>query len=366
MKFKRIKAVLLKETLHIIRDPLSLTLSFLLPLILITIFSQAITFDIKEIKAVYYDLDKSDLSREYISAFKSSGYFKIIEIGRYKEIEKYFAFGKAKVSIVIPQDFSKRIMKGENFAVQIIIDGSDPNYANISLSYIYIISETFFSKKLKFKKLIEPEIRFWYNPELKSKNFIITGLIAVLMVIICALLTSLTISREWERGTMEKIISTPLKGVELILGKMAPYFIIGFIDLILSVFLSIYIFKVPFKGSFLLLGISSSIFLFGGLSIGILISIITKSQLLSTQLSMILTFLPAFLLSGFMFSIENMPKFIQFITYFIPARYFVKILRYIFLKGSPFNFLIFELGLLLIFGFLIFLLANKKFKKELE
>ena len=185
------------------------------------------------------------------------------------------------------------------------------------------------------------------------------------MAVIAALLTSLTIAREWERGTMEQLISTPIKTHELILGKLLPYFMIGFIDVVLSVLLALFLFDVPLKGNIFLLMVLSSIFLFGGLSLGILISIAARSQLVASQISLVATFLPAFLLSGFMYSISNMPAALQVITYVIPARYFVTILKGIFLKGSTLSLLMTEAALLLIFGLLVFAIANKKFKKRI-
>ncbi|MFO0753782.1 MAG: ABC transporter permease subunit, partial [Thermodesulfovibrionales bacterium] len=215
------------------------------------------------------------------------------------------------------------------------------------------------------RPLIDPRARVWYNPELKSRNYIIPGLIAVIMAVIAALLTSLTVAREWERGTMEQLISTPVKTPELITGKLIPYFLIGIADMILSVFLAVFLFGVPLKGSALLLLALSSLFLFGGLSLGILISIVARSQLVASQIAMVATFLPVFLLSGFMYSISNMPAALQVITYAIPARYFVTILKGIFMKGSTIRLLLTETVLLAFFGLAVFALANRKFRKRI-
>ena len=213
---------------------------------------------------------------------------------------------------------------------------------------------------------IDPRVRVWYNPELKSRNFIIPGLIAVIMAVITALLTSLTIAREWERGTMEQLISTPVRVPELILGKLIPYFFIGFIDVIFSVLLAVFLFEVPLRGSPLLLMVFSGIFLFGGLGLGILISVLAKSQLVASQISMVATFLPAFLLSGFMFAISNMPEPLQIMTRIVPARYFVTMLKGIFLKGNGLHLLAFEALFLMIYGLVIFALANLSFRKRIS
>ena len=369
MRLLRVKAIAKKELIQIWRDPLSLAMAFLMPVMLLFIFGYAITLDVNNLKAVVYDLDKSSLSRELVSQFRESGYFTIGDyINDPKDIDKYLNTGKALVSISIPKDFSKDINSGRNAQLQVILDGSDSNTATIALGYISAITELYPQriKGIKITPVIDPRVRVWYNPELKSRNFIIPGLIAVIMAVIAALLTSLTIAREWERGTMEQLISTPVKTPELILGKLIPYFFIGITDVVMSVLLAVFLFEVPLRGSPLLLMALSGIFLFGGLSLGILISITAKSQLVASQISMIVTFLPAFLLSGFMYAISNMPKPLQIITYIIPARYFVSILKGVFLKGSAFRLLAFETLLLTIFGLLVFTVANKKFKKIIE
>lgn len=368
MKLLRIKAIAKKEVVQILRDPLSLVMAFLMPVLLLFIFGYAITLDVNNITTVVNDLDKSRLSREFVSGLSASGYFTIVDaVDNQREIDKYLDSGRAKVAVLIPNDFSKNISTGRNAEVQVIVDGSDSNTAVIALGYISAMSELF-SQKLQgisIKPLIDPRIRVWYNPELKSRNFIIPGLVAVIMAMIASLLTSLTISREWERGTMEQLISTPVRTPELITGKMIPYFLIGFIDVILSVVMAVFLFEVPLRGSLFLLLALSSIFLFGGLSLGILISIVAKSQLVSSQIAMVATFLPVFLLSGFMYAIANMPVVLQAITYVIPARYFVTIVKAIFMKGSAFSFLVYETLLLSIFGIAVFLIANMKFKKRI-
>lgn len=368
MKVLRIKAIAKKELIQIWRDPLSLAMAFLMPVMLLFVFGYAITLDVNNLKTVAYDLDKSSLSRELIAEFRESGYFTVVDnVNEHREIDRYLDSGKAQVAIAIPADFSKNILKGENAGLQVIVDGSDSNTATIAIGYISAVTELY-SQRIKGSRitpLIDPRVRVWYNPELKSRNYIIPGLIAVIMAVIAALLTSLTIAREWERGTMEQLISTPVKTPELILGKLIPYFVIGFIDVILSVMMAVFIFDVPLRGNLVLLAALSSIFLFGGLSLGILISIAAKSQLVASQISMVATFLPAFLLSGFMYAIANMPKPLQIITYAIPARYFVSILKGIFLKGITLKFLVLETVLLAVFGLAVFALANRKFKKRI-
>ena len=365
----RVLAITKKEFLQICRDPLSLAMAFLMPALLLFIFGYAITLDVDRLTTVVHDMDKTSLSRELVRQFVSSGYFTVVgQVERPGEIDHYLDTGRARVAIAIPADFSRKVESGKEVQLQVIVDGSDSNTATIALGYINGLSERF-ARVLGGTgavPLIDPRIRVWYNPELKSRNFIIPGLMAVIMAVIAALLTSLTVAREWERGTMEQLISTPVKVPELIIGKLIPYFVIGLIDVLLSVVLGVFLFGVPLKGSVLLLMALSSVFLFGALSLGILISIVAKSQLMASQVAMVVSYLPAFLLSGFMFSISNMPTPLQIMSHVIPARYFVTILKDIFLKGNPFTFLAFEASLLAVFGLAVFAIANRKFRKRIE
>ncbi len=368
MKFLRIKAIAQKELIQIRRDPLSLAMAFLMPVLLLFIFGYAITLDINNITTIVYDLDRSALSRELVSQLTASGYFSIVRYAEDgKEIDNYLDAGKARVAVSIPRDFSRNIRTGEAAQLQVIVDGSDSNTATIALGYLSALTEIY-SQRIgggRITPLIDPRVRVWYNTELKSRNFIVPGLIAVIMAVIAALLTSLTVAREWERGTMEQLISTPVKTPELIIGKLVPYFLIGFIDMVLAVVMATVLFGVPLRGNVFLLGVISGVFLFGGLSLGIVISIATKSQLVASQISMVATFLPAFLLSGFMFSISNMPKPLQMLTRIIPARYYVAVLKGIFLKGNPLRILVVDAVFLLIFGIIVFAAANRKLKKRI-
>ncbi len=368
MKLRRTWAVAKKEALHIFRDPLSMALAFLMPAILMIIFGYAISLDVNNLKTIIYDLDKSSESRELVRSLESSGYFTVIKYAEDdKDISYYLDSGRAKVAVVIPEDFSKSIQKQTTAALQVIVDGSDSNTATISLGYINAVGEQYSRRLSPFFKasLIDPRLRVWYNDELKSRNFIIPGLIAVIMSIIASLLTSLTIAREWERGTMEQLISTPVKTPELILGKLFPYYAIGMIDVIFSILMAVYVFGVPLKGNiFILLGLSS-LFLIGTLSWGILLSCAAKNQMVASQMAMISTYLPTFLLSGFMFAIFNMPHALQVITHIVPARYFVAILKNIFLKGSPFHYLAYDSLLLACYGGMVLFLTLKIFKKKI-
>ena len=288
-------------------------------------------------------------------------------------MERLIDKGTAMIAMVIHKDFSKYILSNGLAPLQIIIDGSDSNTAQTALGYV---SSVVYSYNQKFVKdalavnsianstLVDLRSRIWFNQDLDSKLFIVPGLVAIIMTIIAALLTSLTIAREWERGTMEQLISTPVRGPELIIGKFAPYFVIGFIDLIISVIMGILLFGVPLRGNPVLLFIISGIFLTGSLMLGIYISVVAKSQLMASQMAMLVSFLPTFMLSGFTYEIFNMPMWVQYITYLVPARYFIVVLRGIYLKGVGIEALWPNIIALLIFSFLTVKLAIMKFKKK--
>ena len=368
ISFRRLIAVVNKEFIHIIRDSRSLAMAFFMPVMLLFLFGYAITLDIKTIDMGIYDMDKTVESRELIDRFKASGYFKIVGIvNGAKEIDRLIDRNIAQMVLVVPNGFSESVKKGIPVNIQGLFDGSDANTTAIAMSYTDAITSRYsLSKGMKGSpSQIDLRLRVWYNPELKSRWFIIPGLIGIIMGVISALLTSLTVSREWEQGTMEQLLSTPIHPVELFLGKIAPYFLIGMIDVIISVAVGVWVFGVPLKGSLLFLFGVSSIFLIGGLSLGILISTVAKSQLVASQAAFLLTLLPAFMLSGFLYSIENMPPFIQKITYGVQSRYFVTVMKDIFLKGNNPLVLIKEILFLILFTAVVFVAAIKKFKKNM-
>ncbi len=325
---------------------------------------------------VVWDQSESPSSRQLVSGFLGSRYFSLrAYLQNYPEVERAVDSGRALMALVIPRDFSSRIESGSRAPVQIILDGSDSNTATIATAYAdaiilaysqgVAINTTGRTGGRMIQTPVDLRPRVWFNADMESKNYIIPGLIAVIMMVIAALLTSLTVAREWESGTMEQLISTPLKGSEMILGKLLPYFAIGMLDVLLAVVMGQFLFRVPLRGNVALLFAMAAIFLAGALSLGIVISIVTKSQLLASQLAMVLTFLPSFLLSGFMYAIANMPHAIQVVTYLIPARYFVALLKGIYLKGIGLEILALEAGLLTVFGAAMVLFANLKFKKKL-
>lgn len=376
MKSLRVWAIARKESIHIMRDPRSLAMGIAIPMLLLVLFGYALTLDVDNVPLVVWDQSPSQESRELVSRFNGSRYFSIRgHVRSYQELERAIDSSQALAALVIPTDFAGQVESGRVTTVQLIVDGSDSNTATIAMGYADVVAKTY-SQDLAVKQFartggLSPEqavslqSRVWFNADMESKNYIIPGLIAVIMMVIAALLTSLTIAREWERGTMEQLISTPIKVPELILGKLLPYFAIGMFDVLLAVLMGEFLFEVPLRGSPALLFSMAAVFLAGALSLGMVVSIVTKSQLLASQLAMVLTFLPSFLLSGFMYAIGNMPRPIQLITYLIPSRYFVTLLKGIYLKGVGLEILALEAGLLTVFGAVMVLLANVKLKKKL-
>jgi ABC-2 type transport system permease protein len=376
MKPLRLLAIARKEFIHIGRDSRSLGMAIAIPMLLLVLFGYALTLDVDEVPMVIWDQSETVASRRLISGFTGSHYFSLkAYVRNYRELEHMIDSSQALVGVVVLRDFSDRIESGRPAKVQVIVDGSDSNTATIAMGYAEVVAQNY-SHQVAVEDIrraggrvpqagLDMHPRVWFNADMESKNYIIPGLIAVIMMVIAALLTSLTVAREWERGTMEQLISTPVKVPELIFGKLVPYWVIGMLDVLLAVLMGQFVFSVPLRGSVPLLFGMAAIFLAGALSLGMVISIVTKSQLLASQLAMVLTFLPSFLLSDFMYAISNMPKPIRVITYLIPARYFVTLLKGIYLKGVGLEILAVEAGLLMIFSAAMLLVANLKFKKKL-
>jgi ABC-2 type transport system permease protein len=376
MNLRRVGAVARKEFLHIVRDPRSLGMAIAIPMLMLLLFGYALTLDVDNVPLIVWDQSGTPDSRELISRFDGSPYFAITRyVDNGRDVDRAIDAGEAMMGLVVPRDFARQLADGSDAPVQIVVDGSDSNTATIAIGYADVVTEVFSQERAlsQIQRLGGPRVqvpldvrsRVWFNAELESKNYIIPGLIAVIMMVIAAMLTSLTVAREWERGTMEQLISTPVRAPELVLGKLVPYFAVGLLDVLLAVLLGEFLFHVPLRGNVALLFGLASIFLMGVLAMGITISIAARQQLLASQLAMTLTFLPSFLLSGFMFAIVNMPKPIQIITYLVPARYFIAVLKGIYLKGVGLEILSVDAGLLVVFGAVMVLVANLRFKKKL-
>jgi len=371
---KRIRAVAYKEFIQIKRDPRSLALALAIPIFLLLIFGYGLSLDIDHVRTVVWNQDSSQFSRDFLLNFQNSKYFKIIRYtDNYRDIERMIDSGQVLMALVVPKDFSHYIRSGKTAPLQLLVDGSDANTATIAMGYvravvskynINLLAGAFAQRGITPASSIDARSRIWFNMGLTSTWFILPGVIAMIMMIIAALLTSICVAREWERGTMEQLISTPVKATELIIGKFIPYFTIGLFDLTVGLVMARFLFKVPFRGSYFLLFILSSLFLTGALSQGILISVVAKTQLMASQLATLTTMIPTMLLSGFIYPIFNMPKFVQLVTYFIPARYYIIILRESFLKGGTLEVMWDEATFLLLFAFIMLGFAIRKFHKK--
>ena len=371
MNYRRLKAVAKKELLHIVRDARSLYLALALPLVMLLLFGFALTLDVDRILTYVYDQDHTPQSRELLDQFRSSRYFQIErDVNDYKTIERGIDSNAILLSIIVPKDYAKRLLSGQEAPVQLLIDGSDSNTAGIALGYAGAIVQTYAARLRAAAQSghtgqgppVDPRIRVWYNSDLKSKNFIVPGLIAVTMMIIASMLSSLTIAREWENGSMEQLLSTPVRPRELVLGKLLAYFLLGLTDILICVIVGVFIFQVPFRGNVLFLFVTCCLFLFGALSMGIYVSAGARTQLQAYQMGMLSSFLPGYILSGFVYSISEMPKVIQVISYVVPARYFVTILTGVFLKGVGLRVLWVETSMLAGYAAIVFVLATRKMR----
>ena len=376
MNPRRLWAVARKEALHIRRDPRSLILAIGIPMLMIILFGYALTLDVDHVPLVAWDQSGTTASREFLAQFTGSRYFDFHgTVAHYCDLERAIDRREAYLGLVIPPEFATRLDAGRPAEVQAIIDGSDSNTAAIVLGYAQAASGAY-NQQVALEQVrrlagappvlpLDLRPRVWFNADLESKNFIIPGLIAVIMGLIAALLTSLTIAREWECGTMEQLISTPVKAPELVVGKLLPYFVIGMTDVLIAVLMAVFLFHVPLRGSVTLLFATAALFIVGTLAQGIFISILARGQLLASQIAMVSTLLPAFLLSGFMFAIPNMPAAVQAVTYIVPARYFVALVKGIYLRGVGLTVLWADAVFLAVFAAVVLALAVLNFKKRL-
>jgi ABC-2 type transport system permease protein len=338
---------------------------------MVLFFGYAITWDVNDIRLGVWDQDGTRASRELSEAFRSSGHFSIVErIDSYGDAEDGLGQARLRAVLVIPPGYARDLVSGGPVPVQFLMDGADANTATIAQNYAEAIVARHSAQVLlqgrDLPDVTTAETRIWYNETLESRNMIVPGLVAVIMSLIAAMLTSLTIAREWERGTMEQLASTPVRAVEIVLGKLLPYLLIGFFDVFTVVVAGILVFDVPFRGSVLLLAGLSLLFLIGALGLGIFISTVASSQVFAMQAAMVATYLPAILLSGFIFDIAAMPVFLQGVTFLIPARYFVVVTRGILLKGVGAGVLWPQALSMVIFAAVGLGLATRIFKKEIR
>jgi ABC-2 type transport system permease protein len=376
MTLRRTRAVALKELRHITRDRRSLWMALAMPLLMIVLFGYALSLDVDRVPMLIYDGDNTAASREIVERFHASRFFDVRGVTRdYGEIESAIDRGEVLMAAAIPTGYGGDLQAGQTAKVQIIVDGSDSNTASIALGYAETLIRNHSFELRRAEQVrrmgrpldppLDARLRVLFNSQMESKNYVVPGLIAVILMIIAALLTSLTIAREWEMGTMEQLLSTPVRPAELVLGKMLAYSVVGFADMLLAIGAGVMIFGVPLRGSVVLLFATCTLFLFGALFWGIFLSATARTQVLAFQMGILSSFLPAFLLSGFVYAIENMPAVIQAITRVVPARYFVTILKGIFLKGVGLEVLWGEAAFLVLYALLVFLAATRKLSRKM-
>lgn len=375
---KRLYAVIKKEFITLFRDPMSLTVMLIMPVFLLILYGFAASLDVTHIPLSILDKDKTVESRNFIDRFASNKYFKVVSyIYADNEIPVILDSGKAKVVLNIPHKFGQAIRGGKTAAVQALIDGSDSNWAQSATGYIQAIAIGFNQDLIKIKVnqmgIVKPVTspinlipRIWYNEDLRSMDFLIPGLIAVILMQVSAVLTSLTIIAEKEQGTIESIIVSPIRKYELMLGKILPYVILIFVDMFLITACGYFLFGVPVKGSYLLLLFCAFIFLTGTMAMGLFISTTATSSQAAMQMAAIVTLLPAMLLSGFSFPIENMPWALQGLSLLVPARYFIEILRDIYLKGVGLSCFWQSFTMMTLLSLSFIVLSIAKFKKRLD
>lgn len=375
MSYRRTKAIFVKELRHIVRDKRSLGLALAMPAMMLLLYGFALSLDVDHVPVMLYDQDGTAASRSLERQFRGSRFFDVIgAVNDYREIQRGIDSNKILLGIVIPRDFGKDLIAGRGSSVQLLVDGSDSNTAAIAMGYAESVVQEYSMEvrsdimNLRGAKPPPPavvaQMRVWYNSSLQSRNFVVPGLIAIILMILTGQLTTLTIAREWEMGTMEQILSTPLRPVEMVLGKMLAYFVVGLADAILSFVAGVTVFAVPFRGSLLVLTVSTLVFLCGAMFWGIFISAGARTQVVAYQMGMLTTFLPGFLLSGFVFSIDTMPKWIQVISIVVPSRYFITILKAVFLKGVGWEILWPQLVYLLLFAGIVFWRSVRKMNQK--
>jgi ABC-2 type transport system permease protein len=370
---RRSMAIAHIETLLILRDKRSLGLAFILPLLLLVLLGSALSYDVKNIPLSIWDQDRTPASRALIAAFQGSPYYHIVAMRQgYTDLVSDLDRSKSMVVMIIPYDFEKRLVREEEVPVQFILDGTDSTTAGISLNYIQGIMN---NHNLALQRAevrqnrglpLDLAIRVWFNPEMESRNFIVPGLIAVILMIIAALLTSLTLAREWETGTMETLLSLPIRPIEVVIGKIIPYCAIGMINVTILLLASLFIFQIPMRGSIPLLYLFASVFTIGVMGLGIFISGVAKRQVLASQIAIFTTLLPANLLSGYIFPIRNMPLILQGVSYLVPARYLIHAFKGIFLKGIGISILYPSLLLLAVFAIFIIGLAARQVPRQIK
>jgi ABC-2 type transport system permease protein len=378
MRFPALRAIARKEFIQIRRDKATTYMVAIFPVMMLVLYGFGIRYDVKSVPMTVLDQDGSPQSRQYIERFANSPYFVVRRyVDNYRDLQHDIDRGESRVGLVVSPDFGRQLGSRREAVVQVIVDGADNNTATIAMSYVSQITQAYSSfvmvqqmeALLRQANLtipaIEAEPRVWFNPNLESVQFVVPGIIAIIMMIVGTVLTAVTIVKEKETGTIEQIVSSPIGRYELMIGKVLPYAFLAYVDFLLIVAASYFLFGVEIKGSILLLFLTAFIYLIGVLGLGILVSTSTQTQMAAMLTAILASMLPSILLSGFLFPIRQMPRFLQAITVVVPARYFIEILRDIYLKGLGLEYFWKETLYILLFGVTTLVLAAWRFQKRL-
>jgi ABC-2 type transport system permease protein len=366
----RLRGLVRKEFLQVLRDPSSIAIAFLMPFLLLLLFGYGVSLDAEHVPiAVVAEVPNADTS-SFLGAFSQSRYVVPVAIPTMREAVEALDKGRVEGIVYMKDDFSRGIRSPAGAPVQVIVNGVDANNARLVLGYVQGVWSKWLEKEAlsagqSLALPVQIQQRIWFNSELRSRNFIVPGLIAIIMTLIGTLLTAMIMAREWERGTMEALMVTPVTIREVMMGKLIPYYMLGMGGMLLSVLMAVFLFDVPLRGSLWVLFVASSLFLFAALGMGLLISVVAKNQFVAGQTAIISTFLPAFILSGFLFDISSMPAPVQVITHVIPARYFIAILQTLFLAGDVWPVIVPNAAALLIMAMIFLGLSRKKTRKRL-
>ena len=370
-RWRRIRALLRKEFAQIRRDPSSLQIAFALPLLLLLLLGYGMNLDAENVPLAVVVENPSGETERFYASLANTRFLKPRRLPDFAAAERALIAGRVSAIVVLRADFSRRLTDSGEAAIQLILNGTDANTARLVQGYVngawasWLDQERYLDPDLA-APVVEPHIRVWFNPELRSRNFIVPGVIAIIMTLTGSLLTAFVVAREWERGTMETMLVTPVTLPEFLAGKLIPYFLLGMGGMAVSVVVAIWVFGVPFRGSFLLLIAISALFLVTALALGLLISTIAKNQFVAGMIAIVATFLPAFMLSGFIFDINSMPAVIQWLTYIISARYFVSALQTLFQVGNVWSVLLPDIAALLVFAAVFITITARKSSSRLE
>jgi len=367
----RLRGMVRKESLQILRDPSSIAIAFVMPVVLLLLFGYGVSLDAEHVPLAIVVEQPDANTASFAASFHQSEYFKPQRFASIQEAEQALAERRVDGVVWLRSDFSHRLLATGGAPVGVILNGVDANQARITAGYVQAAWQSWLQSYAEaqgheLQVPVAAEQRVWFNPALRSRNFLVPGLVAVIMTLIGALLTAMVVAREWERGTMEALMVTPVHMRELLLGKLLPYFFLGMGGMLLSVAMALWQFEVPLRGSFWLLLGASAVFMLVALAMGLLISTVTRNQFVAGQIAILVTFLPAFILSGFIFDIGSMPAPIQLITHLIPARYFVAILQTLFLAGDVWPVVLGNAAALLLMMLIFFGILRRKARKSLE